>query len=156
MYEYPVLFPPMSNRESFVSTIQIADDQTGDLITLTDTLNNPLYAIFLEISPPRHHGRYGGQYSSPYYYDNWTGEPRILATLSNYLSIPDTGTIQVQIPYTVIQTLRGGLTYDVYLRMESVGGDWNGDFNSDFPADPIDARQLLIGKLPIHFGGHGT
>jgi len=141
MYEFPVLFPAISNRESFVQTIQIADDQTGDLITLTDDDDNPLYAVYLEISPPRRHGGYGGQHASPYYYDH-DGHAVILATLSNYLSIPDVGTIQVQIPYTVMQTLRGGLTYDVYLRIVDVAN--------------IDARQLLIGKLPVHYAGHGA
>lgn len=139
MYEH-VLFPAISNRESWVLTIQIADDQTGDLITLTDGAGNPLYAIYLEISPPRHHHGYSGQYSSPYY-DNGGDEPRIFATLSDYLSIIDVGTIQVQIPYTVMQTLRRAETYDVYMRLEDVAGQ--------------DARQILIGKLPVNFGGHG-
>lgn len=141
MYEYPVLFPAISNRESWVLTVQIADDQTGDLITLTDGSGNPLYAIYLEISPPRRMHGHAGNYSSPYYYDNWTGEPRIFATLSNYLTIIDVGTIQVQIPYTVMQTLRRSETYDVFMRLEDVAGQ--------------DARQILNGKLPVHFGGHG-
>lgn len=94
----------------------------------------------MEISPPRHRAGYNGQYSSNYY-GNGSGEPRILATLSNYLSIPDVGTIQVQIPYTVMQTLRRSETYEVYMRLEDVANQ--------------DARQILIGKLPVHFGGHG-
>lgn len=207
MYEFPVLFPAISNRESFVQTIQIADDETGDLITLTNssgnlvstgisgnvvtfasvppsiqpgwsasdasnptgipantlvtavsqttiTLSSPvsspgvvgdtfqfvsfLYQIYLEIAPTRR-GGYSGNYASPYYYD-CAGEPLIFATLSNYLSIPDTGTIQVQIPYTVMQTLRRSETYDVYLRIVDVAN--------------VDARQLLIGKLPVHCAGH--
>jgi hypothetical protein len=141
MYEYPVLFPAISNRESFVQTIQIADDQTGDLITLTDNDDNPLYQLYLEISPPRTHGGYSGAYSSPYY-DERGCYGTILATLANYLSIPDIGTIQVQIPYTAVQTLRGGLTYDVYLSIVDVAN--------------VDARQLLIGKLPIAHGGRNT
>jgi hypothetical protein len=140
MYEYPVNFPAISNRESWVWTAQIADDQTGDLITLTDGSGNPLYSIYLEISPPRHRHGHNGQFSSPYY-DNDTGEPRILATLSNYLAIIDVGTIQVQIPYTIMQTLRRAETYDVFMRLEDVAGQ--------------DARQILIGNLPVHFGGHG-
>lgn len=65
-----------------------------------------------------------------------------MASLANYITIPDTGTIQVQIPYAVMQTLRSAKTYDVYLRLEDVAN--------------ADARQLLIGKLPVAFGGHGT
>lgn len=140
MYEQPVLFPAISNRESWVMSVQISDDQTGDPITLTDGSGNPLYAIYLEISPPRNRGGYSGNYSDPYY-GNGSGEARILATLSNYLSIVDVGAIAVQIPYTVMQTLRISETYDVYLRLEDVAGQ--------------DARQLLIGKLPVQFGGHG-
>lgn len=139
MYENPVLFPAISNRESFVQTIQIADDQTGDLITLTDADDDALYAIYLEISPPRHHGGYSGSYASPYYDGHC--DPLIFATLDNYLTIVDTGTINVQIPYTVMQTLRGNLTYDVFMRLEDVAN--------------ADARQILIGKLPVAFGGRG-
>lgn len=121
-------------------TIQIADDQTGDLISLTDGGGNPIYAIYLEISPPRRGGGYSGPYASPYY--DWALEPLIFASLSDYLAIPDVGTIQVQIPYTIIQKLCGGETYDVFLRLEDVAN--------------VDARQLLIGKLPVHFGGRGV
>lgn len=143
MYQFPVLFPPISNRESWVQTIQIADDQTGDLITLTDGSGNPLYQLYLEISPPRGQGGYGGPYGgSPYYYDNVSGGARILATLDNYLSIIDVGTIQVQIPYTIIQTLRRSETYDVFMSIVDVAG--------------VDARQLFIGKLPVHYGGHNN
>lgn len=140
MYDYPVLFPAISNRETWLQIIQICDDQTGDPIVLTDSNNNPLYAIYCEISPPRRHG--GGPnypYNTAWYDD--CGEPLILASLSNYITIPDIGTIQVQIPYTVMQTLRGGRTYDVFLRLEDVAN--------------ADARQILIGKLPVVFGGRG-
>jgi hypothetical protein len=144
LYENPVLFPAVSNRESFVQTVQLYDDQTGDLISLTDADDDVIYQIFLEISPPRdhHHGWGGGGYSpatGPYYSD--AGYVRILATLDDYLSVVDTGTINCQIPYTVMQTLHGGLTYDIYMRLESQADD--------------DARQLFIGKLPVLFGGHG-
>ncbi len=64
-----------------------------------------------------------------------------MATLANYITVPDTGTIQIQIPFTVMQTLRGGRTYNVYIRMEDAANN--------------DARQILVGKLPIAFGGRG-
>ena len=121
--------------------IQIFDDQTGDLISLTDASGNPLYAIYCEISPPRHGGAGGWPSAYSYaWYDN-DGQPLILASLADYITIPDTGTIQVQIPYTVMQTLRGSKTYNVYVRLEDVAN--------------ADARQILIGKLPVFFGGHG-
>lgn len=140
MYDYPVLFPTISNRETWLQIIQICDDQTGDPITLTDGNGNPLYAIYCEISPPR---RGGGGPNYPYntaWYDD-CGNPLILASLANYITIPDAGTIQIQIPYTIMQTLRSAKTYDVYLRIED--------------AVNVDARQILIGKLPVAFGGHG-
>jgi hypothetical protein len=93
----------------------------------------------LEISPPRDRGGYSGSYSSPSY--DYAGQALILATLADYLTIIDVGTIQVQIPYTVMQTLRGGLTYNIYLRIVDAAN--------------VDARQLLIGTIPVVYGGHG-
>jgi hypothetical protein len=143
MYEYPIYFPAISNRETWLQIVQINDDQTGDLISLTDSNNNPLYQLYLEISPPRHHGGGGNSYGQPYSssYYGCEGEPIIFASLADYISIIDVGTIQIQIPYTVMQKMHGGRTYNVYLRLEDAAND--------------DARQLLIGKLPIAFGGRG-
>ena len=141
MYNFPVTFPAASNRESWVQSVQISDDETGDPITLTDSSGNALYEIYLEIAPPRGHGghgSYGGVSSS--YYDE-CGERIIFASLADYITLPDLGVIQIQIPYTIMQTLRGGRTYDVFLRLEDQADD--------------DARQLLIGKLPIAYGGRG-
>lgn len=142
MYQNPTLFPAVSNRESFVQTVQIRDDETGDLISLTNADDDVIYQIFLEISPPRHSHNGGGGYSENYFggYDDWGGA-RILATLDDYLSVVDTGTINVMIPYTVMQKLCGNKTYDIYMRLEN-------------QAD-ADARQLFVGKLPVLFGGHG-
>jgi hypothetical protein len=143
MYNYPVLFPAISNRETWFQIIQIVDDQTGDPITLTDENNNPLYGIFLEISPPE--GGLGdvpfGYPSSNAFYAGVGAESVIFASLENFITIPDVGTIQVQIPFSVMHKLRGTRTYNVYLRIV--------DFTND------DARQLLIGKLPVAFGGRG-
>ncbi len=123
--------------------VQICDDDTGDLISLIDGSGNPLYAVYLEISPPRHNGSgygSGGYGSQSSYYTDY-GEPIIFASLADYITIPDVGTIQIQIPYTVMQTLRGGRTYNVYLRVEDTVN--------------ADARQILIGKLPVAHGGRG-
>ena len=142
MYEYPIQFPAISNRESWIQVIQIADDQTGDLIALTDSNNNPLYGIFLEISPPEDgHFGFGGGYTSNGGFVGVEGDAVILASLGNFITIPDVGTIQVQIPFSVMHKLRGMKTYNVYLRLV--------DFTND------DARQLFIGKLPVAHGGRG-
>lgn len=149
MYQTPVFFPQISNRESWVPTIQIYDDDTGDLIALVDGNGNALYAITLEIRPPRRHG-YNGVSPSPYY-DSCDGEPIIYATLAQgasaansggYIAIPDTGTITIQIPKSVMQTLRRTETYDVFLTLDDTAND--------------DGRQILIGKLPVLWGGQNT
>jgi hypothetical protein len=138
MYQNPVLFPEISNQETWFQILQICDDQTGDPIALLDSDGNPLYQIYCEISAP-HDGRGGhnGGYSIAYY--GVYGEPIILASLDNYITIPDIGTIQIQIPRSVVQTLRGTRTYNVYIRIVDEASD--------------DARQILIGRLPVAFGG---
>lgn len=150
MFEQPVLFPAISNRETWLQTIQIADDETGDLILLTDGSGNPLYSIFLEISLSRNND-YSGGYSQSGYGDYC--ENSLMASLADYLSIPDTGTIQINIPYTVIQKLMGNKTYDVYLRLIDDGGGFSSGFSSGFDIGNFDARQLLIGRLPVYYGG---
>lgn len=139
MFENPVLFPQISNREGWLQIIAIADDDTGDLIALTDSNNNPLYAITLEISAAAPRGGCGGYGPQPYY--DFDGEPIISGTLANYISIVGTGTIQIQIPKSVMQTL-GARTYDVFLTLD--------------PNNEDDGRQLLIGRLPVFFGGRNT
>jgi hypothetical protein len=142
MYEYPISFPAVSNRETWFQIIQIVDDQTGDAIALTDSNNNPLYGIFLEISPPEEgHGGFGGGYASSNAFYGVDGDAVIFASLENFITIPDVGTIQVQIPFSVMHKLRGPRTYNVYLRIV--------DFTND------DARQIFIGKLPVAHGGRG-
>ncbi len=150
MYENPTLFPQISNRESWVQTVQIFDDDTGDLITLTDNNDNALYAVTLEIRPSRSRGGFYGVPPTPYY-DNGSGEPMIYSTLAqgspaiksgNYISIIDTGTINIQVPKSRMQTLRRSGTWDVFMTIDDTAND--------------DGRQILIGKLPVFFGGRNT
>ena len=140
MYENPVLFPAISNRESWIQIVQIADDDTGDLIDLTDSNNNPLYSLTLEITPARAQGDFGGYGPAPYY-DDFGSQPLISATLANYISIVDTGTVQIMIPKSMITMLRAQ-TYDVFFTLDPNGDD--------------DGRQLLIGRLPVLYGGRNT
>jgi hypothetical protein len=122
--------------------VQIADGDTGDLISLTDINNNALYAVALEISPARPRGHTGVNIggTSPYYDDD-DCSPTISASLADYISIVDVGTIQIMIPKSVMQTLRAR-TYDVFLTIDPNGVD--------------DGRQLLIGRLPVLYGGRNT
>lgn len=137
MFSNPTLFPQISNRESWIQIVQLADDDTGDLITLTDSNNNPLYGINLEISPAGDHGPSMG---SPYYDDGCA--PIISGSLANYVSIVDTGTIEIVVPKSVMQSLRGPRTYNVYVTIIPNGED--------------DGRQILIGRLPVVYGGRNT
>jgi hypothetical protein len=50
--------------------------------------------------------------------------------------------IDIQIPKSVMKTLHGRNSYDVYLTIEDTAGD--------------DGRQLLIGRLPVFNGGMNT
>ncbi len=150
MYNYPTLFPEISNRESWIQTIQLFDDDTGDLISLIDGSGNSSYAVTLEIRPKRQHGAYG--YSGSPYYDDCTGEPIIYSQLAQgapannpggYIAVVDTGTISIQIPKSVMQTLRGVTrTFDVFLTLDDSAND--------------DGRQILIGTIPVAYGGQNT
>lgn len=150
MYQNPVLFPQISNRESWIQTIQIFDDDTGDLINLTDGVGNAAYSVVLEILPPRRHG-YSGCYSDAAWYDTGCDYAVISETLSQgsaaigsnpVISIVDNGTINIHVPKSYVETLRGHQTWDVFLTL-------NDDANDD-------GRQILIGRLPVFFGGRGT
>ena len=141
MYQNPVLFPQVSNRESWIQVVQIGDDDTGDPIALTDDDGNPLYAITCEIRAAGPRGGDCGGYGTQQAYYDFDGEPIIEATLANYITILDVGTFQIVIPKSVMQTLRSR-TYDVFLTIDPVNED--------------DGRQLLIGRLPVLFGGMNT
>lgn len=141
MYTNPVLFPQISNRESWIQIIQIADDDTGQLIALTDTNGNPLYSITLEISRPNIPGGDSGYGGNSLFYDWLSPDPIISATLANYIAIVDVGTIQVAVPKSVMSGLRGR-TYDVFMTIDPINAD--------------DGRQLFIGRLPVLFGGKNT
>lgn len=150
MYENPVLFPQVSNRESWVQSIQIFDDDTGDLISLVDGNGNALYTVSLEIERRFMGDSYDYSGASPYYYGN-CGEAIIFATLAqgsaaiqagNYIALVDAGTIQIQVPKSIMQTLFIRGTYDVFITIDDTAND--------------DGRQILIGKLPVFFGGRNT
>lgn len=149
MYENPVLFPQVTNRESWRQILQLADDDTGDLITLTDGNGNSLYTITLAVEPARPRGGTGG-YGDGSAYDGDACAALILQTLSAgsgvtsnpALSILDTGTVQIFIPKAQMQTLRGARTFDVFMTV--------------YESDIDDGRQLFCGRLPVIYGGRNT
>jgi hypothetical protein len=154
MYSNPTLFPQISNRESWIQTLQLFDDDTGDLITLTDPTGiYAAYSVVLEIMPPRRHGYgYGG---GGYVYSSYQGNVYDRAVIyerlgqgdaaigSNpVLSIVSNGTISIQVAKSYMERLRHHQTWDVFLTL-------NDDLNDD-------GRQILIGRLPVFGGGRNT
>jgi len=148
MWTNPVLFPSITNQESWVQTVQICDDATGDLITLVDPNGNTLYSVDLEICRPRPGQVYGYAGYAPYYDNESSQAPLIFQTLAQgapalggnqYITITDIGTISIQLPRSMMQSLSGDLTYDVFLNIGDPAHD--------------DGRQVLIGRLPILWGG---
>lgn len=142
MYQTPTYFPAVSTRETWTQVIQLADGDTGDLIELKDDSGHPAYSFALEIieaAPVANRTGYG---SFPWGLDDCT-TPIITASLDDgRIMIVDTGTISIVIPKTAMQSLLPR-TYDVYLTITSVD-------------DTKDGRQLLIGKLPVLYGGRNT
>lgn len=139
MYQNPTLFREISNREGWLQIIQLADNDTGDLITLVDANNNPLYGLNIEITPAQPRAHLTGYGPTPWYDDFC--EPILSGSLADLISIVDVGTIQIMVPKSKMQGLRAS-TYDVYLTITDVASD--------------DGRQLLIGRLPVLYGGRNT
>jgi hypothetical protein len=136
-----VTFPQITNRESWNWTLAIYDDDTGDLVNLVDGNKNPLYAITVEISRMPNEGGHGyGGPIDPSYYDDWCG-PEIVATLANYITIPDNGTIAVNIPKAVMSGLRAK-SYGVFMTL--------------YDASTDTGRQIFIARLPVLYGGRNT
>lgn len=140
MFQNPVLFDPISTRETWLIYRQFADAEDGSLIALTDGGGNALYDLTLEIMGDRS-PVIPNDYGVPPFVD--FGRPIIRATLDDYISIVDTNTIEIRIPKSVITTLCGPRTYDVYLTIADKD-------------DADDCRQGLIGRLPVLYGGRGT
>lgn len=153
MYQNPTLFPEVTNRESWrPPAFLVWDDDAAQPIELRDpTLANSLYTLTLEISPsnPRSSGFPAvGVTPTPYYDDGC--DPVITTSLAagapalsnSQLSIIDVGAIQIFLPKKTFSTLRPNLTYDVYLTVYDPSFD--------------DGRQMLIGRLPVLYGGRTT
>lgn len=142
MYQNAVLFPEVSNRETWLAYRQFADNDTGELINLQDGSGNAAFNFTLEIvefSLPVSASGYG----TPGWQFIDNNVPLITGTLSNYLSLVDPNTIQIRIPKSVMATLRAPRTYDVYLTITD-------------KTDSEDCRQVFIGRLPVPYGGRNT
>lgn len=129
----PVLFPQITNREGWSPIMSIADDDTGDLIDLTN------YTFALEI---RRLNINNGSAGSRGYGDSWdvgeylTDGPIITASLGNGITVIDIGVIQVFLTSAQMRSLPGPATYSVAMTATS----------SD---DPTNTRQIFLGRLPV-------
>jgi hypothetical protein len=133
MYANPILFPQVTNRESWVPVIELRDDDTGDPIDLSG-----LTSIQLEV---RIIGRSVGHWSTPmapWYDDPPEAYPILTASLGNGIAILDVGYFQVVFPETKMRTLKAG-TYRVGC-VASDGSDQG-------------TRQLFVAQLPVIDGG---
>lgn len=139
MFQNPTLFPQISNRETWLQIVQLADNDTRQLIQLNDDSGNPAYDVELEIIEASPRAGIMGYAPSPWY--DWDCAPIISASLDNYISIIDIGTLQIQIPKSVIRSLVAK-TYDVFMTISPIGED--------------DGRQIWIGRLPVLYGGRNT
>lgn len=144
MFQNPVIFPAVSTRQRWTQILGIYDDDTGDPLTLTDDDDEALYTFTLEIIeqqrvPYGNDSGYGapatlGQYAGP--------NPVITKTLGDGIEITDTGTIEIVVDKPDLQTLIPG-TYDVFLTIADA-------------SDTDDCQQVLIGRLPVLYGGRNT
>jgi hypothetical protein len=133
MWANPLLFPQVTNRESWAPIIELRDDDTGQPIDLSG-----LTSIQLEI---RIIGRGVGHFSTPmapWYDDPPDAFPVLTASLGNGITILDVGYFQIVFPETKMRTLKAG-TY----RVGCTGSDGSDQ----------GTRQIFIAHLPVIDGG---
>lgn len=127
----PLLFPAITNRESWTQTMSINDADTGDPVDLSAV------TFQLEVRRFRHGhggGGYGTSYSAVGEYDGGGG-PVITASLGDGITVIDLGVFQVYLPESKIRSLPPD-TYSVACTI----------------SDGDDTRQLFLGRLPVLAG----
>lgn len=130
MYIWPVLFPPVSNREDWFQILSLNDDDTGAAIDLSGL------TFQLEIRNLQDGST--SQYNiSSFYYAS--ASPIITAALGTGLTVVDVGKLQIEILETKMRALNPG-TYQVACTC----------------TDGTKTRQLFVGRLPIIDGGVTT
>lgn len=132
MYANPVLFPQVTNRESFAPYIGIYDDADGSPVNLSGL------TFQLEI---RRLGFGSGHFASPtvpFYDDGPEASPVLTASLGNGITVVDVGVFQVVFSETQMRTLRAG-TYSIACTASD--------------GSPAGTRQLFLGRLPVLDGG---
>lgn len=131
MYASPILFPQVTNRETFDPVIALYDDETGEPLDLST-----ITTIQVEV---RCAGQGAGHFATPTvpWYDDGPGATPILsASLGNGVTVLDIGIFQIAFTETQMRTLRAG-TYVIGCTV----------------SDGTVTRQLFIGRLPVLDGG---
>lgn len=145
MYQNPTLFPQITTRETWLQVVKLTDEDTGEAIALTDGAagaGNPVVTIKVELqrAEPRPAAL---NFGSGVYYDGpYDAEPILSASIGSGVTIIDTGVFQIRFTKTQMQTLTPG-TYDVFMTIADV-------------TDADDSRQIMLGRLPVLYGGRNT
>jgi hypothetical protein len=127
---YFVNFPETSNASDWIGTLQLNDDETGDLIDLTGC------TVTFMIVPQtfRGSGTGGLTYPNP---NLSHSQPVLTASTSNgKITLPSLGIIQWTFRASEMETIAAG-NYEAGLQIEK----------------SPDTTQILLGKVPIINGG---
>lgn len=123
---YMVNFPETSNAADWIGTVQLNDDDTGDLIDLTGC------TVTFMVVPQTARGSGTGGGGWPNVYGNF-GTPVLTASTANgKITLPSTGIIQWTFRASEMAGLQAGF-YEAGLRIEK----------------SPDTTQILIGQVPI-------
>ena len=135
MWQNPALFPAVTNRESVALSFSLYDDDTGELLDLTGMT----FAFEVRRPIPGMGGVIGGGYSPYHDIGNYDNQGPVLSlSLGSGITVPSTGVVQVDITAAQMRVLVPSV-YEVGFTVTSEDG--------------LDTRQILLGKLPVLFGG---
>ena|ERR1017187_5874913 len=127
MYQNPSLFPAITNRESWSPQFTLYDDETGDLLDLTNL------TFQLEVRNLRRRDYDASGYGPSYGYGTADYQTPILtASLGNGITVTGPGTFEVFFSETQMSTLSPD-TYSVACTVN----------------DGTNVRQLFLGRLPV-------
>lgn len=130
----PVLFPAVTNRESWSQIIGFYDDDTGDALDLTPYT----FACEVRLRDRRSQFDQSG-YTPNYDYGGVTDYgPLVTLALGSGITVVATGQLELDITVDQMRTLCAG-TYLISLVLSD--------------GTPTGSRQIFRGYLPVLFGG---